>query len=65
MHIVFQFKEKKQVIKYYTFDHPFDKKLPHLKGVIIKKKKLFKKNHFPLITINIEYNNMPLCPCTN
>jgi hypothetical protein len=38
MQIVFQFKEKKQVIKYYTFDHPFDKKLSHLKRVIIKKK---------------------------
>jgi hypothetical protein len=44
MQIVFQFKEKKQVIKYYTFDHPFDKKLSHLKRVIIKKKLTILKN---------------------
>jgi hypothetical protein len=44
MQIVFQFKGKKQVIKFYTFDHPFEKKLPHLKRIIIKKKIIiFKK----------------------
>ncbi len=31
-------------MKYYTFDHPFDKKLPHLKRGIIKKNLTILKN---------------------